>query len=159
MSAIQAMSEFRTLRFSSALVWTALAASLAGLALATYLAFENVQGQSGVCTGVAHSCVKVQQSRYGKVFGVPVSVPGAALYGVLALAAIAWLTDFRGWRPVATFVAFIGALAGFLFSAYLTSTEAFLLDAWCVYCVTSALLMTLLFVAWSTMFWRESRDA
>ena len=34
------------------------------------------------------------------------------------------------------------AFAGFAFSAYLTGTQAFLIGSYCVYCLTSASLMT-----------------
>jgi uncharacterized membrane protein len=136
-------------RSGPALLGVALAAiALAGLAIATYLATENVQGQSGICTGVAHGCATVQQSRYGKVAGTPVSVPGAALYAGLALIALAWARDWLGWRPTWALLGGFAALCGFGFSMYLTGIEAFVLDAWCVYCVASALLMTALAFGW-----------
>ena len=40
-----------------------------------------------------------------------------------------------------------GALGGTLFSAWLTYLEAFVINAWCQYCVISAILITLIFVA------------
>jgi uncharacterized membrane protein len=130
--------------------------ALAGVAIASYLAWENSQGRSGVCT-IAHGCETVQKSRYGKLFGVPVSVPGLALYLVLAAAAITWLTNLRGWRPAATAVGFYFALFGFLFSGYLTYLEAFVIDAWCIYCITSASLLTVLLAGWAALFVREAR--
>jgi uncharacterized membrane protein len=120
----------------------------AGLGLAVYLAVENLQGQSGVCVGLAHGCAAVQLSQYGKIFGVPVSVPGAALYGVLALLAVAWGADWRGWRPTWAALGGLGAAAGFAFSMYLTGIEAFVLEKWCIYCVASASLMTALAALW-----------
>ena len=37
-----------------------------------------------------------------------------------------------------------GIAAGFAFSAYLTATQAFLIGSYCIYCLTSASLMTAL---------------
>jgi uncharacterized membrane protein len=145
-------------RSGNALAGAALAAlALAGLVLASYLAFENLQGQSGVCTGVAHGCATVQQSAYGKMLGVPVSVPGAALYAVLAAAAIAWASDWRGWRPTWAVLGGLLAFAGFAFSMYLTAIEAFVLETWCVYCVASALLMTAIAAGWAGLLAWEAR--
>lgn|GEM_PF-644068 len=143
----------RTLAIVAALVL-----SLAGVGIAGYLVYENLQGESGVCV-IAQGCHTVQQSRYGKILGVPVSVPGLALYALLALAAVAWLKDFRGLSPVALLVGFYGSLAGALFSAYLTYLEAFVIDAWCIYCIASALLMTGLLLLWGTVFVLTLRDA
>lgn len=143
----------RTLAIVAALVL-----SVVGVGIAGYLVYENMQGQSGVCV-IAQGCQTVQQSRYGKILGVPVSVPGLALYSVLAVAAIAWLRDFRGLSPVALLVGFYGSLAGALFSAYLTYLEAFVIEAWCIYCIVSALLMTGLLLLWGTVFALTLRDA
>jgi uncharacterized membrane protein len=124
--------------------------AVCGSLIAAYLAFENLQAESGVCT-IAQGCAKVQQSSYGKLLGVPVSVPGLGLYLALGTAGVVWLKDLRGWRPLVTFFAFNGALVGFLFSMFLTYIEGFVLDAWCIYCIVSASLMTLLMLTWLTL--------
>jgi len=143
----------------SRLSWEAVAivlvaVALIGVGVAGYLAWENSRGQSGMCT-IVHGCSTVQQSKYGKILGVPVSVPGLALYLVLAGAGIAWLRNIRGWRPYATLAGAGGAAFGFLFSGFLTYLEAFVIDAWCIYCVVSAALMTILFVGWAALLVRE----
>jgi uncharacterized membrane protein len=133
--------------------------AVAGLGLASYLAFENLQGQSGVCSGLAHGCAAVQLSRYGKIVGIPVSVPGAALYAVLALLAVAWAADWRGWRPTWAALGSFGATSGFAFSMYLTGIEAFVLEKWCIYCVASASLMTALALSWAVPLVLAVREA
>lgn len=131
--------------------------ALLGAGVASYLAVENLQGKSGVCT-VVHGCSTVQQSSYGKILGIPVSVPGLALYVVLAAAAVGWLADFRGLRSQIAFLAFNGALFGFLFSMYLTYIEGWVLNAWCIYCIVSASLMTLLLLGWASLLAYEVRS-
>lgn len=132
-----------------ALIVATLVFAIAGAAIASYLAYENLQSRTGVCT-ITHGCATVQKSPYGKILGVPVSVPGLALYLALGAAAVAWLMNFRGLRDTVAVLACYGALFGFLFSGYLTYVEGFVLDAWCIYCIGSASLMTLLFIAWAS---------
>ena len=50
---------------------------------------------------------------------------------------------------------FVLTLGGFMFSGYLTSMEAFVLHSWCLWCVGSAITMTLLFIVSSARLWRS----
>lgn len=138
------------------LVGALIVLAVAGVGIAGYLAWENSRGESGVCT-IVHGCSTVQQSKYGKFLGVPVSIPGLGLYVVLALAGITWIANFRGWRPYAVLVGAFGAGFGFLFSMFLTYLEAFVIDAWCIYCIVSASLMTALLAGWGAMLIAEVR--
>ncbi len=122
--------------------------AVAGVVVATYLAIENAQGQSGVCVGV-HGCQTVQQSKYGKILGVPISFPGLAAYITLVGLSLAWLLQWPVARAVAAPLGFLVAFGGALFSAYLTSLEAWVINAWCIYCITSAILMATLFLLWT----------
>jgi uncharacterized membrane protein len=145
-------------RLAPPLVWLGLVLALAGAGLAGYLAVENLQGEAGVCT-LVHGCDTVQNSRYGKIFGVPVSVPGFALYVALAAGAAVWLAGRTPAREWATLGGFAGALGGFAFSMYLTAIEAFVLEAWCIYCIVSAALMTALAVVWTLVLTLQRRAA
>lgn len=128
-----------------------------GAVLAGYLVIENIQGQTGVCVGV-HGCSTVQNSRYGKPFGVPISIPGLLGYLALLVLAIGWLRDFQGRRIEIAFAGFLTAFAGMLVSGYLTYIEAFVVDAWCSYCIISALLMVALFALWSVILAMSMRE-
>lgn len=129
-----------------------------GVVLSGYLAIENLNGNTGVCVGV-QGCHTVQSSRYGKIIGVPVSIPGFLLYAGLATGAVLWIRDVAGRSADWAFLGFIGALGGVLMSAYLTYVEAFVLHAWCSYCIVSAVLMVLLFIAWSSILVTTLRRA
>ena len=148
----------RRVRLDVVLVVFAAALALIGVGIASYLAFENLQSQSGVCT-ITHGCATVQKSKYGKLFGIPVSLPGLLLYAGLLGVAILWLVNYRAARPTFAVLAFFGALFGMTFSGYLTYIEGWVLDAWCIYCIVSASLMTLLFGTWLTVTARQSRTA
>ena len=138
------------------LVSALLVIALCGVAVAAYLAWENSRGESGVCT-IVHGCSTVQQSKYGKFAGVPVSVPGLGLYLLISGAALVWLTNVRGLRQYAILVGAFGSLFGFLLSVFLTYLEAYVIDAWCIYCIVSASILTALVAGWGAILLAEMR--
>jgi uncharacterized membrane protein len=114
---------------------TILVAAL-GLGIAGYLAVAHYAGAAPVCA-LAHGCATVQASPYARLAGVPVALLGVVGYlGILAALA----RDGEGARTAAAGL----ALGGFAFSAWLTYVEVARLDAICVWCVGSAVCMTLL---------------
>ena len=112
------------------------AVAAAGLAIAAYLTIAHYAGADPVCA-VAHGCATVQQSGYAELAGVPVAVIGLLGY-VAILASLA--RDGEVWRTATAFL----ALGGFGFSAWLTYVEVVRLEAICIWCVGSAVCMTLL---------------
>ena len=125
----------------------AIAISVVGIAIAGYLTYVHYAGISPVCE-IAHGCEKVQTSEWSKVAGVPVAVLGLLGYvGILAALLIPGET-------AATAAAGM-ALVGVGFSAYLTYREVFTIDAICIWCVASALLMTALVVITVARLLRE----
>ena len=123
--------------------WSASAAlSLAGLALATYLSVTYLSGADLAC-GVSGGCGAVTTSEYSRFLGIPVALLGVGGYAALLLGSLAALGLPH---PPATMRWGIAAIAaiGFAFSAYLTATQAFLIGSYCIYCLTSASLMTAL---------------
>ncbi len=110
--------------------------AVAGLAIAGYLTVVHYAGGEPVCA-IAHGCATVQKSHYAELAGVPVALLG--LLGYLAILA-ALAPDRERERTVAAFV----SLAGFGFSIWLTYVEVARLDAICIWCVASAICMTLL---------------
>ncbi|CAN5762955.1 hypothetical protein BH23GEM9_BH23GEM9_34820 [soil metagenome] len=90
-------------------------------------------------------CSTVQNSPWASFMGVPVPLIGLLGYGALMATALAGVEAFRTSRLVPlTLVA--GASVGLLFSAYLTYLEAFVIHAWCRWCITSAVLSVLVFL-------------
>ena len=116
----------------------AIAISVVGIAIAGYLTYVHYAGISPVCE-IAHGCEKVQTSEWSKVAGVPVALLGLLGYvGILAALLIPGET-------AATAAAGM-ALVGVGFSAYLTYREVFTIEAICIWCVASAILMLVLAV-------------
>jgi len=146
-AAVESIPPGRLHRAHVAVVMATLVLAVVGIGVAGYLLIVRVQGSSPVCVAT-HGCATVQNSVYSKIMGIPVAVPGLGMYVALAAASVAWLRNVRTLRPQITFLAFNGALFGVLFSGYLTYLEAFVIDAWCVYCIVSASLLSLLLLAW-----------
>jgi protein-disulfide isomerase/rhodanese-related sulfurtransferase len=120
------------------------ALSLVGLFDALYLWWVyTLPSRPMVCLG--GGCDTVRSSPFAYPWGVPLPAFGAAMYVVLALLVFAWpvlqesLSHLARWA-----VAGIAGL-GFLFSLYLSGVEAFVLHAWCTWCVISAITVTLIF--------------
>jgi len=116
----------------------------AGAAISAYLTYVETSGAVAVC-GPVGDCNTVQTSQYAYLFGVvPMGLVG--LSGYLAIL-IAWAAAQRlhnrkaDWASLALF-AFTAF--GTVFSAILTFLEPFVIGATCLWCVTSALLMTAL---------------
>jgi uncharacterized membrane protein len=112
--------------------------SVIGLGIAAYLTYVHYAGLKVACTNTG--CETVQSSVYAKVSGVPVPVLG--LVGYVAILGSAVL--LRG--DLSRVAGFGLALIGFLFSAYLTYRELFTIHAICEWCVSSAVVMTVLLV-------------
>ena len=128
------------------------ALALGGVGLATYLAMYKL-GMIGTLACTVGQCETVNLSRWATLVGVPVAVWGVGFYVVLFLVALLGTTD----RFVdATWVSHaLLALTGWgvLFSGWLTYLELYVINALCMFCVISAILVTALFVL-SVWEWR-----
>jgi uncharacterized membrane protein len=119
-----------------------------GLGIATFLTILHYTRTVIPCVATGNPCETVQTSVYASVFGIPVATLGLAGY-VAILASL--LVPASELSRVAT----LGVtLFGFVFSAYLTYREVFTLHAICEWCVSSACLMTLLFICAAARYLR-----
>jgi len=120
------------------------ALSLVGLFDSLYLWWVYTSpSRPMVCLGTG--CDTVRASPFAYPFGIPMPVFGVAMYAVLALLVFAWPVLQKSLSHIARWaVAGIAGL-GFLFSLYLSGVEAFVLHAWCFWCVISAIAVTLIF--------------
>lgn len=123
----------------------ALVISGIGLLVALYLVFIKYFPTSTFCVG-AGGCEVVNTSVYSEIAGVPIAVLGALAYAFVLVVLILESRNelLEQWGPL---VVFGVALAGTIYSAYLTYIEVAVLHAICPYCVTSAVAMLLLFAA------------
>ena len=120
--------------------------SLIGAFVAFYLLASNLGWTPPVPCG-SGDCATVQSSKYAKVGPVPVSGIGLGGYVALLALALAGLWNRLSRSRLIPLLLFGGALFGVLYSAYLTYLEAAVIGAWCRYCVASAIIITVVFMA------------
>jgi uncharacterized membrane protein/thiol-disulfide isomerase/thioredoxin len=116
-----------------------------GLIVAGYMAYIEITHVEAVC-GPVGECNVVQTSQYATIAGIPVAVLGLIFYfAVLVLWAVQRSAAGKWARPAA--LALLGmAVFGVLFSIYLTLLELFVIHAVCMWCLSSALITTLIMV-------------
>ncbi len=124
--------------------WVIPALVLVGASVASYLSFIEVTQAEAAC-GPVGDCNTVNQSEYAVLFGVlPVGVLGLMGYGAIL---VLWVLKHAGQGQSsrrATLGLWAAAFLGTIFSAYLTFLEPFVIGATCVWCLGSAVVMTLL---------------
>jgi uncharacterized membrane protein len=119
--------------------------ALVGLLVATYLWLYKI-GVIGELKCGTGGCEYVQLSRYAALFGIPVALYGVTGYAAIFLVGLAGLQPARaGDRRIAVLLAAL-ATVGFSFTLYLTFIELFVLHAICRWCMSSAAVMTAIWV-------------
>jgi uncharacterized membrane protein len=107
--------------------------------VAGYLTFIETTGAPAIC-GPVGDCQTVQQSEFARLSGIiPVGAVGIAGYGaILTVWVAAHSKAGARMAPVLPVLALIGVLV----SIYLTFLEPFVIGATCLWCLTSAVIMT-----------------
>jgi uncharacterized membrane protein len=114
--------------------------AIIGFGVATYLTIIRYAGLNPACTA-GTSCIKVQTSTWSKLDGVPVALLG--LIGYIGIVITLLLPDREEIR-LATLAL---TLIGFGFSLYLTYREKYSIHAYCEWCLSSAVILTILFIS------------
>ena len=126
-------------RFQIILFIIAAVISLAGLADATYLTVTHLTGDDLVC-GSSWGCSAVLGSVYASVAGIPTAAFGALAYFVAFSSAT--LAAF-GYARARTLLMLV-VIAMFGATLWLLYLQAFILHAFCPFCLLSAALTFLL---------------
>ncbi len=122
-------------RTATILYWVAALLTLVGLADATYLTASHLAGETVTCIGTAN-CSDVLGSAYAKVGSVPLAAFGVAAYFVAFSAAVLAASGFGRARRILMIA--VGVM--FVASLWLLYVQAFVLHAYCSYCLLSAAL-------------------
>lgn len=134
----------RNNRFDTILRWISLSISLIGAADALYLLVLKFSEEDAMCIG-SHGCITVNNSPYSMIYGIPVSLLGLVAY--LVIAGVHIFESRTNLAATGGPLAIFGiSLAGFLFSAYLTYLEYFVIDEICPFCLASAFMITIIFL-------------
>ncbi|HDD55481.1 MAG TPA: vitamin K epoxide reductase [Chloroflexi bacterium] len=126
--------------------WLVPVLSLVGIGIAIYLAYVELNQVEAVC-GPVGNCNTVQQSSYATLFGIlPVGVLGVLGYIAILISWLAGLLDLARYNRLVKLAMWLFTLFGTLFSIYLTFLEPFVIGASCMWCLSSAVIMTILFL-------------
>ena len=132
------------------------ALALAGIFISLYLTLYKI-GVIGELSCSIGSCETVNTSRWATFLGLPVAAWGLFFYiDVFAIALVGTMPRFEN-EPLISVVLTAEAGVGVLFSAWLTYLELDVIHAICIWCVTSAVVVTLIFIT-SALDLRESRS-
>ncbi len=118
---------------------------MAGLAVSAFLTYEHYTSSTTLScpsTGVI-DCLKVTESSYATVFGIPVAV-----LGLLFFVAATPLCMPAAWRSPIRALVWVrigGAAVGVVFVLYLVWAELFRIDAICLWCTSVHVITVLLF--------------
>lgn len=131
--------------------WLAMIVSLVGLGDAVYLTVNHLSGRNVRCT-ISDGCTAVLGSAYATFAGVPIAAIGALAYFMaFSFATLAAFGYESARAPLALIVA--PMLISTLWLLYL---QAFVLRAYCDYCLLSAAMTSSLTVI-VIMAWKADR--
>jgi uncharacterized membrane protein len=123
------------------LQYAAVVIALAGLADSIYLTIHHYNGEAVPCS-ITGGCETVLTSIYAEIFGVPLGLYGAAAYfTAFALALLAVYGNALTWKLYGAITA-----AMFAFSCWLIFVQWHYINAFCQFCLLSALTSTILFI-------------
>ena len=116
--------------------------SVIGLLNTTYLVYHKIRGTDVKCLFFPKKwCRKVQYSKYSKTFGIPNSVAGFFFYLAIIILMTLFIKGFIVFFPAQVII-----IIGFLFSLYFMYVQAFILKAYCTWCVLSFVNFSVMFV-------------
>jgi uncharacterized membrane protein len=131
--------------------------ALAGIFVSLYLLLYKL-GIIGELSCSVGSCETVNSSKWAKFLGLPVAAWGVAWYVVMFVLAVVSTGPKYADSSGVSLMLLLVAASGFLFSAYLTILELFVIHAICQWCVISAIIVTVI-LGFSFADYREKQTA
>lgn len=118
--------------------------SLFGFLVASYLLYEySFNGQFICPTGTG--CDIVRASPYSKFLGISIPILGVLFYLAMAMLSIVHSHDLP--KKIVRQLKFLIAFLGVGFGIYLTYLEAFVIKAFCFWCVTSFIISVVILIS------------
>ena len=117
------------------------ALALVGIFISLYLTLYKL-GVIGELSCTIGSCETVNTSKWSRFLGLPVAAWGLLFYLDVFLIALAGTIARFEDEPAISFILAGEAAVGVLFSAWLTYLELGVIHAICIWCVTSACIVT-----------------
>ena len=121
------------------------ALALIGAFVALYLTLYKMGAIGHLACGLG-GCERVNTSKWAIFAGAPVAAWGLAFYVATFVVALIGTSPSWADRREISYLLAAMSLIGVAFSAWLTYLELYMIDAICKYCVTSALIVTAIFI-------------
>lgn len=139
-------------------VWLIITLFVLELSVAGYLSFVEITLTAAVC-GPVGDCQSVQNSPYAYLFGIiPIGVVGFGGALSLSFAFFMYKKGPEQFHYLAAQAFWGFSFFGTLFSIYLTFLEPFVIGATCMWCLTSAIFMTLILFASTAIYIAERKE-
>jgi vitamin-K-epoxide reductase (warfarin-sensitive) len=115
--------------------WLLIVLAVAGIVVSSLALREHYRTDTSPCKiNERWDCGTVNHSPYAMLFGIPVAAIGMAGYLLIAVLAArrayAWMLPF--------------VMGAFTFAVHLADVESMVLGVWCIYCVISLGIITLI---------------
>jgi vitamin-K-epoxide reductase (warfarin-sensitive) len=120
----------------NAMKYVLLILAIFGIAVSSLALREHYReyGDSPCSINAHWDCGVVNHSPYAMLGPIPVATVG--ILGYILMAALAFTRSYR--------LLLVPTLGGFAFSLYLANIEAHILGVWCLYCVASLVIISLM---------------
>ncbi len=110
---------------------------IAGFLVARFIGKKKEKKKKLICPMRAN-CDTVVNSRYSKLFGIPLERLGMAYYTIIAITHGIHIAFPALFSPETILALLILSTAAFLFSLYLIHIQMFIIRQWCSWCLLSA---------------------
>lgn len=137
---------------SNKIIFYSLILGFLGFIVATYLTILHYQNALPPCS-LTSNCELVLTSKYASILGVPLALLGSLFYlGIIILC----LLIITNYKKVFLNTFYLLITTGFLISVVLVYIQAFLLHAYCQYCLISESISTGLLIL-AFLKWRADK--
>lgn len=126
---------------------------IAAIVVSGYLSYLKFANADAACVaGAVFDCGTVLNSIYSEILGVPIAMLGLATNLVIG-ALILLQPRVALLREYGTLLIFGVVLFAFVYSVYLVYLQAFVIGAYCPWCLTHEALIAGLFAVWVRQVW------
>ncbi len=123
----------------------ALIAAIIGAINAIYLSWIKFSHNETLCAPGLGDCFTVNTSRYSEIYGIPIAIFGLAAF-LFIIVILLGESRCSFLQENGSLILFGVSLIGVLYSAYLSYLEAYVILAWCPFCVLSAIMILTIFI-------------
>jgi uncharacterized membrane protein len=137
--------------------WSFLLLGTIGFLDSLYLAIIHFTNNSVVCNGT-NECDLVLTSSYATFLGIPLALFGIIFYIYIIIISTLMLEKIKLGQNVTPKLIVPFAFIGFVASMYFVYIQAFVLNAYCTYCMVSAVSSTIIFILANIYCYKVSKD-